>query len=36
MQPYRSCMNHVLDLAKSKSPINKMKNIMACSEGITA
>jgi hypothetical protein len=36
LEPYKSCMMHLQDLAKSKSPINKMKAIMACSEGITA
>lgn len=34
-QPYKNCMNYMLELAKSKSPINKMKAIMSCSDSIT-
>lgn len=28
-------MNNLNEMAKSRSPVNKLKSIMACSEGIT-
>ena len=34
-QPYRVCMNHLNEMAKSRGPVNKLKAIMACSQGIT-
>ncbi len=33
--PYRACMNNLSEIAKFRSPVNKLKSIMACSEGIT-
>jgi thiamine pyrophosphokinase len=34
-EPYRGCMNNLNEMAKSRAPVNKLKSIMACSEGIT-
>ena len=34
-EPYRVCMNHLLEMVKSRAPVNKLKAIMSCSEGIT-
>ncbi len=33
--PFRKCQESLNELVKSRSPVNKMKAIAACSEGIT-
>lgn len=33
--PFKRCMEHLKEVGKSRSPVNKMKSIVACSEGIT-
>lgn len=33
--PFKRCMDYLKEVGKSRSPVNKMKSIVACSEGIT-
>jgi hypothetical protein len=34
--PYSNCISQLREMAQARSPINKMKAVMACSEGFTA